>query len=280
MLKKMHSFLFVFFIALTSNPVRAEMSDTTVDRILDLSGTTEQIGQHRDSIKIGLDQAQQQQQMQLPEEVYNIIVNASFKAYAPAPILATIRASIKSSLTEEEGRQLLDWYEADVGRQITYAEEMASAAEGVNEMLQLAPTLLGANADQQKLALVQKIDELVHATDMAVKLQKSVAITIYSALAGVADPKQGCNPHAIANQIEPAIEQARPQIHNMVILSLYYAYRNVELKKLDQYVAFMKTPASLKLHKVLTESMSVGLQNSTDQFAQEIALFLKQYQYK
>ena len=122
-------------IVLFSSASFAEVSDKSIDKILDLSGLTVQVAQFPGLIKTGMSLAMQQGEP-LPE--INTMLKMVDETVLVSEILQGIRASLKSSLNENEAQQLLVWYESDIGKEITAAEEKASTPDAVKQIMQEA----------------------------------------------------------------------------------------------------------------------------------------------
>ena len=51
------------------------------------------------------------------------------KSLLPTEILAEIRGELKKSISESQANEMLVWYESDLGKKITLAEEKSTSAE-------------------------------------------------------------------------------------------------------------------------------------------------------
>ena len=138
-----HQFKKVLLIVLfLSSPLSyAEISDESLNKILDLSGLTMQVNQFPGLIKVGMEQAKQQG-VPISDAEYSLMVTSADKSILPSKILGEIKKSLKQSINEEEAKKLLAWYESDLGKEITKAEEKASTPNAYQQMMQAAPSLL------------------------------------------------------------------------------------------------------------------------------------------
>ncbi|MBD3655059.1 MULTISPECIES: DUF2059 domain-containing protein [Marinobacter] len=242
-------------------------SDASIDKLMDLSGLTKQVAQLPEVIRAGLQQAHQGG-APIAEEDFQAMMSSSREAFEPSRIMSGIRASLQASLSEEQVAELLTWYQSDLGREITRAEESGSTPEAYQQMIAEAPALL---ADQEKMAFSQTVNELFGGTDMAMDLQKHSSLAVYSALMTASQPGTAVNIGEIEKQVEAGLQQNRASIEQMVLISLAYSYRNLEQEKLAQYEAFLKQPAATEFNQAAMSSIDRELKNSITEWAGQLA---------
>ena len=115
--------LLLIIFVFTSPFSFAQVSDDSINKLMDLSGLTIQIGQFPELVKVGMEQAKQHG-TQIPEVEYNAILLSIEKSLLPTEILAEIRGELKKSISESQANEMLVWYESDLGKKITLAEEI------------------------------------------------------------------------------------------------------------------------------------------------------------
>ncbi|MFW5450357.1 MAG: DUF2059 domain-containing protein [Methylophagaceae bacterium] len=270
MIKYQYKLLIVTILCCISSLSFAEISDKSLNKILDLSGLTAQIEQFPDLIKVGMETAKQQGNP-ISDAKYNAIKTSVNESVLPSEILEYIRQSLKKSISEQEAQQLLLWYESDLGKEITNAEEKASTAESYQHMMQSAESLL---AKSQHVKFANRLDELLGTTDMAMTLQNHTSIAVYSAVVMAIQPDTPLNIEPFKAQIDAASSQTRAALEQIVVLSFVYSYQEIALDKLNKYETFLNKPAAMKFSSIAIASMNRGLETSLSKWAEALAVIL------
>jgi len=268
-----HQFKKVLLIVLfLSSPLSyAEISDESLNKILDLSGLTMQVNQFPGLIKVGMEQAKQQG-VPISDAEYSLMVTSADKSILPSKILGEIKKSLKQSINEEEAKKLLAWYESDLGKEITKAEEKASTPNAYQQMMQAAPSLL---ENSERVDFAKRLDALMGATDMSMDIQEYSGIAVYTVMMTVMQPETPVNIEPFKAQMDAVNVQTRTAIEQMVIVSYVYSYQNIETGKLNKYENFLTETATIKFNKTVIESMNKGIELSVSKWADELALILK-----
>lgn len=266
MIKHQCKLLLVVMLFFASSFSYAEVSDASVNKLLVLSGLTKQVNQFPDAIKAGLEQAKQQG-TPIPDAEYSSIIKGVDKSFLPAKILNGMRVSLKKSINESEAKELLAWYESDLGKEITRAEESASTVEAYHQMMQLSQSLL---ADTERVEFANRIDALLGATDMAMKLQENSSIAVYSAIMSALQPNTPLNVEPFKNQMEAQKDQTRAEIKKMVTISFVYSYQKIEIEKLQKYELFIGGPTSKKFYTTVVNSMNKEFASSISKWAEAL----------
>ena len=108
----------------------------------------------------------------------------------PREILEGIKSELAPSMTEEEIEVLLLWYESDIGKEITLAEERASTAEAYQKMMLEAQSLL---SNSKLIESAQRIDLLMGATENALLLQEFTGVALYQSMMTLLYPNEPLN---------------------------------------------------------------------------------------
>jgi hypothetical protein len=218
-----------------------------------------------------MDQARQQGSA-LPGNLHQSMLNSVDATILPSEILNEISSSLKKQINESEVKQLITWYESDLGKKITAAEEQASTPEAYQMMAQSAQTLLG---NTKRVEFAKKLDKMLKVTDMTLNMQESSGIAVYSALSTAMDPSKPLQLDKLEAQLAAQRPQIRAQIEQMVIISFVYAYRNIDIEDLKKYENFLSQENSRKFNNTVVAAMNRGMEASVSKLAKEIAIRLK-----
>lgn len=261
-----------------SGPVVAsEISQASLDKLLMLSGMNKQVSQFPGLLRMGMEQARQRAKAgkngsAMPDAEYADLENAMVDAFKPAEILQAIGDAVKRTTSEEDARKMLAWFDSALGRRINKAEEDGATPQAYREMAASARALL---ADQKRVQFAERLDNLLQLTDMTMQLQVNSAVATFVAFSTAMRPDQPVHKEEFRARISAALQRARPNIQQRVILSSVYTYRNIDPQSLEKYLAFLKTPRALQFNKSLMAGMEAGIDQSIDKMARSMVLLVK-----
>lgn len=271
MKNKVYTFLFTIFISLFCSSVLASSKETNLDRLLILSGITKQVGEFPGLVKTGIMQGVQQGGT-IPEDEVSLMLSSADKTILPSVVLDEIRMSLEKSLSGDDIETLLEWYESDIGQRITAAEEKASTPAAYQRMINSAQQLL-ANTDRVKVA--KRLDELLGATDITMKMQKYSGIAVYSAIMTAMAPDQELNLDAYESQMAEVEPQMRENIRQLVIISFVYSYQDIDDDNLSIYEDFLNRSLTRKFNDSAIKGLSRGFEKVVSSWASDLASMLK-----
>lgn len=270
---KNHTFKFLIVVLMSSlcSICVASTQTNSLDRVLRLSGLTKQVGEFPGLVKAGFIQGIQQG-APLPENEVELILDSADRAIVPSTILDEIRGSLKYSLSEREIQTLLKWYESEIGKRITAAEEEASTPEAYELMINSAQEML---EDSERVEVAARLDELLGATDMTMDIQKMSGLAVYSAIMTAMAPEQELNPEAFQSQMAEMEPQMRENVRQLVLVSFIYSYQQIDDDSLAEYEAFLNLPVSQKFNSAVVTGLNRGFTQAVSRWASDIALIMK-----
>ncbi len=173
---------------------------------------------------------------------------------SPEAFLAAVASELQSTFAAGEIEELLAWFESDLGRKITAAEESASAVDAQLDMLMKAETLV---QDAQRTVVVRRMLEVVRGTDLAVAQASNLMLLTIAAGWGIEHAGVPFNLTGLRVYVLPAFEESiRQSVEESTLLAYLYTYRDIDLSDLEQYTAFLETPVSLKLNDALDRALN------------------------
>lgn len=228
--------LLAVFISLLCTLCQAAPNDN-LDRLLNVSGLTKQIGGLPDLIKSGFIQGARKNS--IPENTLPSIVNSIDQTILPSVILGEIHHSLKASLNKKDIDSLLAWHESTIGKNITTAVEKASTPDAYQYMVSSAQQLL---ADKQRVAVAERLDKLLDGTNIGMDMQKYTAQAVYSTTMTAKAPNQKPDLDAFHSQMAAMEPQIRQNLHQLMIISAVYSYQLIDDTSLAKYEAFLNRP--------------------------------------
>ncbi len=253
-----------------------EIAEDSLDKLMALSGLNKQIAEFPGLVQVGVEQARQQGSP-ISDAEFGEMQRSIESAFQPSEILSTIGIEIKNNISELEAKDLLAWYESDLGRMITKAEENASTPAAYQEMIKEAQSLL---ADEKRVKFAKKIDSLLNVTDMTMQLQENTGVAVFTAISTVMNPGQSVNIEAFKAQMSAQEQQMRANIEQLVIISLVYSYKDIDMASIEKYVKFFERPNTKKFNDSVIKGMKYAFNQSIDKMAKSLAVVFKKYDKK
>ncbi|MBN1981577.1 MAG: DUF2059 domain-containing protein [Chitinivibrionales bacterium] len=248
-----------------------EISTSSLEKLMVLSGISKQFAEYPEMVKAGAEQSRKGKSA-ISDANFKTLLKAIDKCFMPEEILGTISREIKNTVSESDAQELLSWYESDLGRTITQAEENASTPEAFQEMVQRAQILL---ADEQRVRFAEKLDGILKATEMMMQLQENSALAAFTAVSKVMNPEQSIDRETFSATMSLQIQRMRESVGQVVILSFVYNYRNIELSSLEKYIQFLENPPTRNFNDSVKKGMNSALRQSNNKLANELAVALK-----
>jgi hypothetical protein len=273
-LTKGASLLILLFF--TNFAFSGEITEDSLNKLMALSGLDKQISELPGIIQAELEQAKQQG-TPIPDTEFNEVKSSIVRAFEPSVILSTIGLEIKKNIPEQEAKDLLAWYESDLGRQITKAEEDASTHVAYQEMIKNAQALL---ADEKRVESAKKIDRLIDATGMAMQLQENAGLAVFTAISTAMNPGQSVNTEDFKALMSAQEQQVRANVEQFVLLSFVYSYRDIDMASLDKYISFLERPNTKKFNDSVIKGLTHALNKSIDGMAKSLAVVFKNNENK
>lgn len=265
--------LMLVIIFATSIVWSGEISSDSLNRLMTLSGLRKQVAEFPGMFRAGMEQAQQQGS-QIPDAEFDEMIKSINGAFQPSEILNTIGIEVKKSISESEARDLIAWYESDLGREITKAEEDASTPDAYQEMISEAQSLL---ADEKRVELAKKLESLINNVDMTMCLQEEVGIAVFTAISKVVNPNQPVPIEAFKSQTLAQEQQMRANIEQLIILSIVYSHKNIDIDNLEKYIKFNGRPHTKHFNDSVIKGMKYALSKSINKMATSLAVTFKKY---
>ena len=256
---------------LSSAVVSAQISDKTIDKLISLSGLSKQLEQLPGTVRAGIMQARQQG-MSIPDAQFTEMADIVSNSFAPPFMLKAIHSEIKSNVTASDSKQLIEWYESKIGKRITQTEENASTPDAYKKMLTEAKSLL---ANENQMAIARRVEKAINSVDMAMQMQENAGIAVYTAIVTAANPGKQVDVEPFRAQLTSQRQQIRARMEQLILLSLVYSYKDVDVDTMNKYIAFLESPKTQKFNASVMKGMSEAIKLSTELMAQSLVSVFK-----
>ena len=236
-----------------------------------LSGLTKQVAEFPGIILAEIEQIRQQKEP-IPNDVFENIQKSIIDSFSPNEILNTIRLELKKNISEAEAQELITWYESNLGRKITKAEEKASTAAAYKEMILEAQVLL---ADKQRFKLIRKIEDLTKIMDFTMQTHDATQAGIFNALTMNLSPSESIDMKSLKETWTKQKKEEKAYLEQITHLSLIYAYKDLPKDNIEKYLKFLEKPATQKFNDTIFKSQNHSIKQSIEKMKKSLFVIFK-----
>ena len=249
------------------------ISQSTLEKVMELSGINDQAAQLPAVIWAGVLQAQSRQPLLAPPELSEAEQHIK-KAFDITFILSVVRDEVRGDLSEEAAQEVLVWLESDLGKKITEHEKRASTPQAVAEMMSLARAHL---ADTERVERFKKYDSLVNAVGSTMQIQQKAAIASFAAIANAISPDPQAQIASYKSQIYAQENIMRANAEQIAAISFVHGYKDLPLAEIDKYLEFNSKRSSLTYSKAIQRGMRKSMNQGLEKMSQSMAQMFKKY---
>lgn len=255
-----------------------ELSKSSLDTLLTDSGTIKQVSEFPRLLSLSMDQARRRDEAihnnpTMSDAEYVKLVTTMTEAFKPENILRTIGTELKQNVSEKDAKNILAWYNSDLGKRIKDAGEIMPATRAYQNMNSTASDLL---ADKKRVQFAKKVDALLHITDTTMQFHVNIALAMFVAFSSEINPNQPVDTKEFRKRLTAHMQKGRPGIERLVILSTVYAYRNIDMNSLEKYLAFLQSPGTLRFNKSMINGRKMGMNQAMEKMARAVVSLFKE----
>lgn len=240
--------LAVALFALTTGPAAAAGAvPASVDRLLELSGLTEQYSDMAEDMSRAMAQQREFFGM-LSDEDFSYLTDRVITIVDPDVIISGIKEEIQQSLSEEDLQKLLTWYTSDLGQKITEAEVAASTQAAHRQMMALKQLQL---TKTDRVAYARRFDELLQLSTFALEYNKLQQQAMVVALNEILGAESAIDPVQFRRNLDMHDQDILEEAKEMIAVSIVFTYRWLSDEELEEYFRFNSQEHSLKLSRAV-----------------------------
>lgn len=157
------------------------------------------------------------------------------QAYAPDKVRQSFVNYLSDHYDPERFSKLVELLESPLAKKMTALEVEAQTAEGQQAMMQMANIIMG-QVSPQRMAMVQRLDEVQQATEMLVDIQVMTAKAMMSSMNEIVPQDQRMSAKELSQRLEQLRVQAIFPARQYMHLNMVYAYRSTNDDELSQYI--------------------------------------------
>jgi hypothetical protein len=266
MKKLAHGLTLFFILSFGATTFATEVSDASLDKLMEVSGLREQMAEIPGMILTGVEQASSQG-TEIPEAMLARLYRSIDESFAPEEVLLFVKQELKKSISEEQVAGLMQWYESETGKRIVKAEIDASSPAAYMEMNRIGKSLF---ENEQRVIMAQTIANQAKSTDLVMDLQLNTAIAVYAAVSMALMPGEKVDIEAFRQQMTSQDELMRDNIEQFVILTLLYSYKDIDPASMEKYLQFLGKEDTVQFNDSVNVGLSQGLNIAITKMAQSL----------
>ncbi len=254
-----------------SDPSASTPSAGSINKLLELSGLTEQVEEFPGLIKAGINSAIQSG-APIPREHLQIMLETVDRTILPSIVLDQVRLSIEKKISTDGIKEIFKWHESSLKKRITQAEEKAAKPEAYREMMNSAQKLL---KNTKRVAFAKRLDSMMNLTDRLINLKEFSGLIVFSAVLTAREPDKPLDIEAYKAYLKTMTAKTRDDAQQLVLISNLYTYQSIDEESLSEYEAFLNKPTTKRYNAAVMNGLDKGFELVITNCANEIAAALK-----
>lgn len=246
-------------------------NDQLVQTLMQKSGLEKQIEQVPQFVQSGLDKAQQEARG-LSQEAFRKISVLAISAFDARAIHEAVTTYIKSTLSENDMSNVLVWLKSPLGKKITRLEEEATTPEKYMDMQARGPKLLDEYKDTARIIKLEKLDNVIGATESTVSTVLNVQLALIAAMSTAMEADKRPFYEDVQDLVYKNKTQVQASINSLVRMQFLYTYSELTDYEIDRYVEFAESNSGQRYHYVTTNALNDALVQAARKFGSRIGM--------
>lgn len=257
----------LLFVLLVSGQVSAETHEELVESYITLSG----MGEMLRSLPAEMDALASQRSLtsrhpDVESRVYRL-VRESFDVRKARQNLSAYLLQHTDKPSVEE---ILRWLNTPLARKITREELNASGAGQQAEMLHYLADLQANPPPQRRIALVQEVERVTHLSELTTRIVMEVTRGMMESI-NLALPEDDRQPlEDSLKEMETMGPVIQEGFRQQMILTSFYAYRNISDKELDDYIRFYDSDLGRREIRITGDALGHVLKQWFEEFGRRL----------
>ena len=205
----------------------------------------------------------------LSEDKLQLVLKAFSNAYSPLRLSMDIAAELPGQLRQADGQEALLWFESELGRKITALEDRASEAASDSTVMEQALDLYQRLPPRR----AERYERLVKASAVAESSAQLLINTSTGTAYGVASTAAASSPdfEEIRGEYARHREEMVNTLRGQFSVLFASAYQSLAEAELDQYIAFVESPAGSAFHKAMATAIDRAMVKAAKDAGKQIA---------
>ena len=241
-------------------PVAQAQSDeagATAHRLMIRSGLSVQLRGFAAQIENEI----KQNPAKLDGQMIAALAAAAKEAFRAELLQEDMTRRIAKKLTVADMKTALAWLETAIGRRITLAEELASAALDARSLGAYLERVKATPLPEKRKGLVAELVSVTQAVRSAAATQEAMALGVALGMDSMQPREKRVGEAALRARLRQAMppDQVQAALAQQLPVIYAYTYRDVTDADLSAYVAFLKSVGGRRYHDGMTGAFIEGL---------------------
>ncbi len=219
-----------------STPVLASAESDLARELFTRSGMERQLA----SVGAGLAKQIAAQATAIPADDRDLLVALAAAAFDREAMQREGLAELRSRMDTSKAEAALRWLDGELGRRIIRADEGASSPESLAQMEAFARSLGSDPPSEERLALVQRLDEASGASELTAGMMEMMTLSTGRAVQPAV--RSARSAELLEEQLEAQLPLLRKAARNMTLIGMLFGYRGLSDADLTAYVSFLESP--------------------------------------
>lgn len=222
-----------------------------VEEILELSGMKKQIENYPSLVQSQLAESQNKQK----PEVFAIVSKVMSESYKAETMYQVVLGNLIANFDMNHYTALLNWLHSPLSKKMSQLEEQASTPEALQEMREFAAKLQYNPPSQERIALVQALDEAVGGTNLSIEMITLTNLQMYKAFETAIPEAQRIKEDNWEEKFKSTLkDQLEQPMKQNTLISFLYVYRSVSDEELREYINFWDSSEGRWCNKILSRA--------------------------
>ncbi len=245
-------------------------SNSQVDDLIKYSGIGYELKNLPEQFIVGLQSGAAVIQQTEPE-LYDRLIKSVTGSFDYDKSIAFIKQTVERKMSKKEIKSALKWLTSDLGVKITALEDALSEPENAQKAL-----AFNGDIGEEKKKCVDELIAGLKIVDKITDITLQTSLATAYAVASLQSTEETINLEMVKSQIDqmrPAIQQ---QFQQVISHSMYYGYKDLDVKELKKYVKFNISATGLKYNETLSDATFEIVKGIVNDFAHELIGYFKE----
>jgi hypothetical protein len=238
---------------LGSQALAAAASEALADEYLHKSGLWVQLAQIEPGVQLGITQSEGQFR-QLNDEQLRRLRDAASGAYGVDRLRNAIRGELVAWLPASDAEQALQFLVTDLGKRVTALEEAAASPADSDHIEAIAPQAAATLTPSRK-DLIQRMVKATRLVEVAASIVINQQLGVMRGYAFYAGSPDSSTTNDIKAQMDSYRDQMIGALEPRLTAHAAVIYGPLSEQELLRYVAFLESPAGLKVSNVTSAAL-------------------------
>jgi len=252
--------------------------NSAVQELYVKSGMEKQTEQLPSMMQAVMDQpsSEDDQLRKLPRNVLSVMRASIPRAFAPERLKEVMLAELTDKLSDQDIKELLQWFDSPLGKKCTQVEEAASTAAAQAEMKKFAAGLQSSPPTEERLKVLRELDSAAKITESAIEMAINTQVAFALGVIATLPLEQQKRPDDVARDLEETRPEVEAAVRSEIFISDLFTYRSLSEAEIKQYTGFAKSPAGSKFNLVGTAALKKAMNEGAVKWGQLIGDAIKE----